>query len=1046
MSNTTNINGLSSSLPYSPTPSNMPAQGFGFTANIANNLGYGIGRAIRGAFDSLWNTWQKMSTPAPCAEEIAQQRNYLIYQGGLKECVKQLGPALANLQMNPKDPGALKKVEQLSVHFARYLKPSYEENLRELQSKILNPLEERVSATAHLHLKKDLRKWMPVFFQGNNSINEKEQVERQSQVMQEFSVPFNSAFEMNCPQGADQSFYYPCQLANGVRSVCNYLDAGLSRLFSIFPAVSAKPVEPDKHKVTVFRRNNQHLAGAQVETAFIAYAASLYPPNPDGPGVIGVINTDNNKFVGRLTTVGYIMRMAITPNSSHVYMTDYPCRTVRVISTHNNKIVANVKVSGCFAIAITPDGQYAYVTNKDNSTISIIKTASNIVETNISIPFSPDDIAITPNGKFAYVTSQSGNSIIVIETTNNTVLTKIAAGECWGIAITPDGLYAYVANNDKTVSVISTNSNKVIATIQNLCNSSMNTPAIAITPNGLYAYVSCFKDKSVSVIRTINNTILTSIRVGNSPAGIAITSDGLYVYVANYDDNTISVINTTRNRAVNTIILGNSNNSQGILQTIAITPDKIPIPIRYPTANPTSVPTRFPTSAPTPIPTLVPTSLPTQAPTSVPTSLTVAPTFTNAPSHRPTITPTREPTSIPSETPTLTEAPSQTLTIAPTRESTAGGKTAFVVYMGCGKNFGLQNAVIAIDTGSNKVIANVSVGYDILSSIAITPNSLYVYMGNANVFEQRGTVSVIDTYSNRIVTNITVGYTFPRIAITPNGLYAYVTNFYNSTINLINMTSNAVTATLALEGIVGPAQIAITPNGLYAYVACFDRIGVIKTTNNAVLTTIDVGYRPVGIAISPNGLTAFVTGWEDKGDPISVINTTSNTVIAKLLWKDVAARAIAITPNGLYAYVTCSDNSVRVIETRNNTVLTKIDAGSSLREIAITPDGLYAYVVDMSSFIFVINTTSNAVITRINLDKGWSYGGIAITPTKIPIPTTEKDTGFIIGLSCGGGAFIILLGVGAYFTAMQLRKKEEGPSELNSLIDPLSTEQKMILI
>ena len=166
MSNTTNVTGLNSSLPYSPTPSNVSAQRFGLSTDTANNLGYGIGRAIRGAFDSLWNTWQKMSTPAPSAEEIAQQRNYLIYQGGLKECVKQLGPALANLQMNPKDPGALKEVKQLSAHFARYLKPSHDVNLRQLQNTILKPLEERVSNTAHLHLKKALRNWMPIFFQG----------------------------------------------------------------------------------------------------------------------------------------------------------------------------------------------------------------------------------------------------------------------------------------------------------------------------------------------------------------------------------------------------------------------------------------------------------------------------------------------------------------------------------------------------------------------------------------------------------------------------------------------------------------------------------------------------------------------------------------------------------------------------------------------------------------------------------------------------------------------------------------------------------------
>jgi hypothetical protein len=139
-----------------------------------NDLGYGVGKIIRGVFDNLWNRCQTMWTPEPSAIEIARQRNYMIYEGGLRKCVKLLGPALANLQKNPKDPGALKKVEQLAIHFDRYLRPSDKGNMRELQSKILKPLEERV---ALLDMKKALSKLMPVFFQGTNPMNEKAQAD-----------------------------------------------------------------------------------------------------------------------------------------------------------------------------------------------------------------------------------------------------------------------------------------------------------------------------------------------------------------------------------------------------------------------------------------------------------------------------------------------------------------------------------------------------------------------------------------------------------------------------------------------------------------------------------------------------------------------------------------------------------------------------------------------------------------------------------------------------------------------------------------------------
>src|SRR4051812_37968093 len=40
----------------------------------------------------------------------------------------------------------------------------------------------------------------------------------------------------------DNGYYYSCQLVNGVRNCLSYLDARLSKLFTIFPVVSAEPV------------------------------------------------------------------------------------------------------------------------------------------------------------------------------------------------------------------------------------------------------------------------------------------------------------------------------------------------------------------------------------------------------------------------------------------------------------------------------------------------------------------------------------------------------------------------------------------------------------------------------------------------------------------------------------------------------------------------------------------------------------------------------------------------------------------------------------
>ncbi|MBA3238139.1 MAG: hypothetical protein H0T62_07310 [Parachlamydiaceae bacterium] len=103
----TNVTGLSTLPSYHLASGNVSAQRFSISTDIANNLGYGVGKIVINVLDSFWNTWQKMWTPELSAVEIAKQRNYVIYEGGLRECVKLLGPALAKLQTNPSDRGTL---------------------------------------------------------------------------------------------------------------------------------------------------------------------------------------------------------------------------------------------------------------------------------------------------------------------------------------------------------------------------------------------------------------------------------------------------------------------------------------------------------------------------------------------------------------------------------------------------------------------------------------------------------------------------------------------------------------------------------------------------------------------------------------------------------------------------------------------------------------------------------------------------------------------------------------------------------------------------
>jgi YVTN family beta-propeller protein len=145
-------------------------------------------------------------------------------------------------------------------------------------------------------------------------------------------------------------------------------------------------------------------------------------------------------------------------------------------------VVATIPVFDPVEVAITPDGTRAYVTNYNVNSVSVIDTATNTVDTTISLGTNrnPFGVAITPDGSRAYVTINSPNLVAVIDLATNTVVTTIPVGVGpVGVAVTPDGTRAYVTNDDSnSVSVIDTAANTVIANIP----VGVGPVAVAITP------------------------------------------------------------------------------------------------------------------------------------------------------------------------------------------------------------------------------------------------------------------------------------------------------------------------------------------------------------------------------------------------------------------------------------------------------------------------------------------------------------------------------------------------------------------------------------
>ena len=129
--------------------------------------------------------------------------------------------------------------------------------------------------------------------------------------------------------------------------------------------------------------------------------------------------------------------------------------TVSVIQTSTNTVVATVTVgTNPENVAVTPDGSYAYVTNFGNMNVSVIRTSDNTVVATVAVDMGPDGVAVTPDGGHVYVTNNGSNNVSVIRTSDNTVVATVTVGTApGGVAVTPvTGSNVYVSNLLTTTS------------------------------------------------------------------------------------------------------------------------------------------------------------------------------------------------------------------------------------------------------------------------------------------------------------------------------------------------------------------------------------------------------------------------------------------------------------------------------------------------------------------------------------------------------------------------------------------------------------------
>ena len=313
------------------------------------------------------------------------------------------------------------------------------------------------------------------------------------------------------------------------------------------PTTAAITQPEDETTIGVGNRPTQVAVSPDGNRAYVTNTASKS---------VSVIDTKTNTVVATIGVGNRPTQVAVSPDSTRAYVTNTDSKSVSVIDTTTNTVVATIGVGNRpTQVAVSPDSTRAYVTNTLSNSVSVIDTTTNKVTATIRVGLTPTQVTVSPNGTRAYVTNTLSNSVSVIDTTTNKVTATIRVGLIpTQVTVSPDSTRAYVTNTlSNSVSVIDTTTNKVTATIR----VGLTPTQVTVSPDSTRAYVTNTLSNSVSVIDTKTNKVTATISVGRRPTQVVVSPDGTRAYVTDSASNSVSVIDTTTNTVTDTIGVGN---------------------------------------------------------------------------------------------------------------------------------------------------------------------------------------------------------------------------------------------------------------------------------------------------------------------------------------------------------------------------------------------------------------------------------------------------------------------------------------------------------
>lgn len=265
-----------------------------------------------------------------------------------------------------------------------------------------------------------------------------------------------------------------------------------------------------------------------------------------GPlGTISVIDTASRAVVDTIAVDG-AQDIALTSDGGKAYVGTYSGLVSLNLATKTQRAIPLVKGHGQ-SVAIAPNGRRVYVATYDGRSIAVVDTASEQMIANVPVGRTAMDVAISPDGSTVYAavfdynaigTNTDYGNISVIDAARATITMTIATPPQPGrnfVTVSRNGSALYTDGGSSSQIPSLEVLNAQSGTVSGYIAVGVNNPIIrALSRDGKIAYVTEAASKDLFVVDTVSRTLSRTIPLDTLPTSVALDPTGRIAYVATY--------------------------------------------------------------------------------------------------------------------------------------------------------------------------------------------------------------------------------------------------------------------------------------------------------------------------------------------------------------------------------------------------------------------------------------------------------------------------------------------------------------------------------